>query len=361
MAWSRPISFTLGGSSAPREGQRWKKKPEDRRRRSIRRPQEVKNSEHSVSGTLKECQETLCGRGSRWRLVIASPRSHGSGWHRDVVGLVHLHCFGQALPHHHLHVCDEEGTPHQRQSTIWRLGIEHYLRCWAHEAYFRAGRGAHPQNARRLAPTSSVFAMLFIFDLFQLSNGEIANNGMWFSILQGSSTCLFLLKTKGSELSSASYLCRPTAGSVQELLESHLWSTGGHIVVAVGLRLGCSASVMRVDLSQNDDLGLEGLQAITEAMQLNVTLRELTLRAVRALDESGARCLAETLRKNRVLRKLDVRGNSMGDEGTKALIEAARVSSIEELHIFELRPFEYHKMDPNQALAQVLVGRFSQD
>ena len=37
------------------------------------------------------------------------------------------------------------------------------------EAYFRAGRGAHPQNARRLAPTSSVFAMLFIFDLFQLS------------------------------------------------------------------------------------------------------------------------------------------------------------------------------------------------
>lgn len=132
-------------------------------------------------------------------------------------------------------------------------------------------------------------------------------------------------------------------------------------VVAVGLRLGCSASVMRVDLSQNDDLGLEGLQAITEAMQLNVTLRELTLRAVRALDESGARCLAETLRKNRVLRKLDVRGNSMGDEGTKALIEAARVSSIEELHIFELRPFEYHKMDPNQALAQVLVGRFSQD
>lgn len=37
-------------------------------------------------------------------------------------------------------------------------------------------------------------------------------------------------------------------------------------------------------------------------MQLNVTLRELTLRAVRALDESGARCLAETLRKNRVLR-----------------------------------------------------------
>lgn len=96
-----------------------------------------------------------------------------------------------------------------------------------------------------------------------------------------------------------------------------------------------------------------------EALKVNMTRRELCLENT-MINHFGVEELAVTLRQNTVLRKLSLIGNNIGLDGTQALVNAARAGAIEELHLFELRPFEYHQTDPNQALAEILVGSFSQ-
>lgn len=130
-------------------------------------------------------------------------------------------------------------------------------------------------------------------------------------------------------------------------------------VLSAGIRIpGHSASVKKLDLSEND-FGIAGLEAIMEALKVNMTLRELCLENT-MINHFGVEELAVTLRQNTVLRKLSLIGNNIGLDGTQALVNAARAGAIEELHLFELRPFEYHQTDPNQALAEILVGSFSQ-
>lgn len=130
-------------------------------------------------------------------------------------------------------------------------------------------------------------------------------------------------------------------------------------VLSVGLRIpGHSASVKKLDLSEND-FGIAGLEAITEALKVNMTLRELCLDST-MINHFGLEELAVALRQNTVLRKLSLIGNDIGLDGTQALVTAARAGAIEELHLFELRPFQYHQTEPNQAFAEILVGSFSQ-
>ena len=130
-------------------------------------------------------------------------------------------------------------------------------------------------------------------------------------------------------------------------------------VLSVALKIvGHSAAVKKLDLSEND-FGIEGVEALAQALKSNMTLREIYLDNNK-IGRWGVEALADALNQNTVLRKLSLIGNQVGEEATQALITAANGGALEELHLFHLQPFEYHMTDPSQALAMMLVGTFSQ-
>lgn len=130
-------------------------------------------------------------------------------------------------------------------------------------------------------------------------------------------------------------------------------------VLSVALKIvDHSAAVKKLDLSEND-FGIEGVEALAEALKSNMTLREIYLDNNK-IGRWGVEALTDALNQNTVLRKLSLIGNQVGEEATQALVTAASGGALEELHLFALQPFEYHMTDPRQALAEMLVGRFSQ-
>jgi Ran GTPase-activating protein (RanGAP) involved in mRNA processing and transport len=88
-----------------------------------------------------------------------------------------------------------------------------------------------------------------------------------------------------------------------------------------------SAVLTTLDLRDNQltNYGndMSGVLAIADALKVNAVLTSLVLKS-NMIGVDGAKALASMLKVNRVLTKLDLRkGNSLGDEGEKALRDAA--------------------------------------
>ena len=69
------------------------------------------------------------------------------------------------------------------------------------------------------------------------------------------------------------------------------------------------------------EIGDMGAQALAEALRENSSLTKLELDA-NSIGDAGAQALAETLRENSSLATLRLAGNSIGDAGAQALAEA---------------------------------------
>ena len=72
-----------------------------------------------------------------------------------------------------------------------------------------------------------------------------------------------------------------------------------------------------------NDIGDEGVVAISEALKTNSTLTELGLASspvsANKIGPAGAQALADMLKVNSALTTLDLYRNNIGDEGVKAL------------------------------------------
>eukprot|EP00439_Symbiodinium_sp_Y106_P045738 s4647_g5.t2 len=78
---------------------------------------------------------------------------------------------------------------------------------------------------------------------------------------------------------------------------------------------------------QHDELLEEGTRQVTEALQTNSALIELSLS--QCLDSDGVSALAEALKQNRTLKQLSLGRTEIAEEGTFALLEAHRASGVQ--------------------------------
>ena len=74
-----------------------------------------------------------------------------------------------------------------------------------------------------------------------------------------------------------------------------------------------------------NDIGDEGVIAISEALKTNSTLTELGLESLRSsrnkIGPAGAQALADMLKVNSALTSLNLQDNNIGVEGGKAIAE----------------------------------------
>ena len=94
------------------------------------------------------------------------------------------------------------------------------------------------------------------------------------------------------------------------------------------VRIKGLADRMRDTTRNNSSIQLEGenicdakMKTLADALRLNKSVRRVNLRSNKFGDE-GLKALAEALRVNRTIFTLDLRGNNFGDEGLKALASA---------------------------------------
>ncbi|KAL0239467.1 hypothetical protein GEMRC1_009575 [Eukaryota sp. GEM-RC1] len=85
-----------------------------------------------------------------------------------------------------------------------------------------------------------------------------------------------------------------------------------------------NATVTSVDL-RNNSIGAEGARALADALKVNTTVTSLDLRnnSIRA---EGARALADVLKVNTVVTSINMRSNLIRDEGARALADALKVN-----------------------------------
>ena len=78
---------------------------------------------------------------------------------------------------------------------------------------------------------------------------------------------------------------------------------------------------------QQNWLGIDGAQCLAEALKTNITLKKLNLRC-NTLCGQGAMFLSEALKVNKGLTLLDLGFNYIGIQGSRYLSEALRVNSV---------------------------------
>jgi len=80
-----------------------------------------------------------------------------------------------------------------------------------------------------------------------------------------------------------------------------------------------------INLSGNK-IGSEGTRALAEALKTNTTLTSINLE-INQIGTEGTRALAEALKTNNTLTSIDLRYNQIGPEGTQALAEALKTNT----------------------------------
>jgi len=101
--------------------------------------------------------------------------------------------------------------------------------------------------------------------------------------------------------------------------------------ILIGSDLQFMAVVTSVDLRANS-IGVDGAKAIAEALKVNAVVTTLDLYK-NNIGPEGAKAIAEALKVNAVLTKLDIQFNEMGDAGKKAVRDAVKDRSGFELWI----------------------------
>ena len=97
-------------------------------------------------------------------------------------------------------------------------------------------------------------------------------------------------------------------------------------VLAIADALKINEVLNKLNISRNQ-IGPTGAAAIADALKGNAVLTHLDLGANRIRDQ-GAAAIAEALRGNGVLKNLYMGYNQIGDEGAKALASALRVNGV---------------------------------
>ncbi|KAF9541189.1 hypothetical protein EC957_003322 [Mortierella hygrophila] len=85
------------------------------------------------------------------------------------------------------------------------------------------------------------------------------------------------------------------------------------------------STLTTLDLRDNS-IGDNGAQVLSEALKTNLTLATLDLEET-SIESNGAQALSEALKVNSTLTTLDLRRNSIRDTGAQALSEALKVNS----------------------------------
>jgi len=89
--------------------------------------------------------------------------------------------------------------------------------------------------------------------------------------------------------------------------------------------LASNTSLQKINLHGNT-IGDEGVRSLASALKLNSTLESIILNG-NQISKDGAQFLAEALMINKMLRYLNVHGNNIGDEGAQSLAKALKVNN----------------------------------
>ncbi|KAL0238607.1 hypothetical protein GEMRC1_013080 [Eukaryota sp. GEM-RC1] len=102
-------------------------------------------------------------------------------------------------------------------------------------------------------------------------------------------------------------------------------SIGNEGAIALAEALKVNSTVTRINLEFNS-IGNEGAIALAEALKVNSTVTRINLE-YNSIGKEGAIALAEALKVNSTVTKFDLWRNSIGDEGAVALADALKVNS----------------------------------
>ncbi|KAL0231788.1 hypothetical protein GEMRC1_011192 [Eukaryota sp. GEM-RC1] len=89
--------------------------------------------------------------------------------------------------------------------------------------------------------------------------------------------------------------------------------------------LKCNTTVTGVDLRWNS-IGDEGVKALADALKVNTTISNINL-FWNSIEDAGARALADALTVNTTVTSIDLGSNSIGNEGAKALAKSLYLNS----------------------------------
>jgi len=140
---------------------------------------------------------------------------------------------------------------------------------------------------------------------------------------------------KGLNIESATMLAKIGAekgimlsGMTRDQTEANFLDEGledaDTILIVSDLKL--MAGLTSVDLRFNS-IGDDGAKAIAEALKVNAVLTTLNL-GYNSIGVEGAKAIAEALKVNAVLTSVDLWANSIGDDGAKAIAEALKVNAV---------------------------------
>ena len=77
-------------------------------------------------------------------------------------------------------------------------------------------------------------------------------------------------------------------------------------------------------MSHNYNIGVDGAKAIADALKVNPVLTKLDLSNNYSIGPEGAKAIAEALKVNAVLTKLNLEFNNLGNAGGKAVRKAVK-------------------------------------
>jgi hypothetical protein len=110
------------------------------------------------------------------------------------------------------------------------------------------------------------------------------------------------------------------------LRELQIWiDIGDSGAAAIAEALKLNTILQRLDI-KNNQVGDSGAAAIAEALKLNATLQHFSLYSNR-IGDSGATAIAEALKLNTSLQQLYLYSNRIGDSGATAIVEALKLNS----------------------------------
>ena len=113
-------------------------------------------------------------------------------------------------------------------------------------------------------------------------------------------------------------------------LSNNSISDDGAVALALALH---NSTMQKLDLS-NNSISDDGAVALAQALHHNSTMQKLYL-SNNSISDAGAVALAQALHHNSILKSLWLHGNNaIGEEGTRALIEALTVNSSISIDIF---------------------------
>ena len=102
-----------------------------------------------------------------------------------------------------------------------------------------------------------------------------------------------------------------------------------------------TAMVTSVDLRANS-IGDDGVKAIAEALKINAVLTTLVL-DYNSIRDEGAIAIAEALKVNAVLTELWLGGNNIGDTGANAIADALKSGTAVVLNFFRKTSTSFHR------------------